>query len=85
MAEEFLISDEVKPMPEHGLNARKFLYYQLFRTSLPFDHFLEEDRFWKGYVTLKDFDVEDLMRENSPTMDTILHGILENGDFLLPE
>lgn len=85
MAEEFLISDDVKPMPEHGLNARKFLYYQLFRTSLPFDHFLEEDRFWKGYVTLKDFDVEDLMRENSPTMDTILHGILENGDFLLPE
>ncbi len=85
MAEEFLIADDVKPLPEHCLNARKFLYYQLFRTSLPFDHFLEEDRFWKGYVILKNFDVNDLKRENSPTMDTILHGILENGDFLLPE
>lgn len=85
MAEEFLIADDVKPLPEHCLNARNFLYYQLFRTSLPFDHFLEEDRFWKGYVILKDFDVNDLKRENSPTMDTILHGILENGDFLLPE
>ncbi len=85
LAEEFLQADEVTALPEHRLNARKFLYFQLFRTSLPFDHFLEEDRFWKGYVTLTDFDVKDLKRENSPTMDTILHGILENGDFLLPE
>ncbi len=85
MTEEFLNADEVKALPEHRLNARKFIYYQLFRTSLPFNQYLEEDHFWKGYVTLKDFGVRDLKRENSVTLDTILHGILENGDFLLPE
>lgn len=85
MTEEFLQVETVKALPEHRLNARKFLYYQLFRTSLPFDNFLAEDRFWKGYVTLKDFGVDELKRENSVTMNTILHGILENGDFLLPE
>jgi hypothetical protein len=75
----------VEALPEHRLNARKFLYYQLFRTSLPFEDFLEEDRFWKGYVTLKDLRVDNLRRNNSVTLDTILHGILEGGDFLLPE
>lgn len=85
MAEGFLKADEVKAPPEHRKNARSFLYYQLFRTSLPFDVFLTEDRFWNGYVALKPFDVEALNRKNSPTMDTILHGILEKGDFLLPE
>lgn len=85
MAEEFLQADSVAPLPEHRLNARKFLYYQLFRTSLPFDRFLDEDKFWKGYVTLKDFGVDDMRRGSSVTLDTILHGILENGDFLLPE
>jgi len=47
--------------------------------------FLTEDRFWKGYVTLKPFSIDALRRKNSPTLDTILHGILESGDFLLPE
>jgi hypothetical protein len=85
MTEGFLKDEQVKALPEHRLNARKFLYYQLFRTSLPFDEYLAEDIFWKGYVILKDFEIQNLTRKNSPTMDTILHGILENGDFLLPE
>ena len=85
MMEEFLKADKVEALPEHRLNARKFLYYQLFRTSLPFEQFLEDDRFWKGYVTLKNLIVDDLRREKSVTLDTILHGILEGGDFLLPE
>lgn len=85
MMEEFLKTEKVEALPEHRLNARKFLYYQLFRTSLPFEGFLDEDRFWKGYVTLKDLRVDDLRRERSATIDTILHGILEGGDFLLPE
>ncbi len=85
MMEEFLKVEKVEALPEHRLNARKFLYYQLFRTSLPFEGFLDEDRFWKGYVTLKDLRVDDLRRDRSATIDTILHGILEGGDFLLPE
>jgi hypothetical protein len=85
MAEDFLKADRVIAPPEHRKNARSFLYYQLFRTSLPFDRYLTEDKFWKGYVTLKSFSVDTLKRKNSPTLDTILHGILEDGDFLLPE
>ncbi|NMB53742.1 MAG: hypothetical protein GYA15_03495 [Leptolinea sp.] len=85
MVEDFLTASDVKAPPEHQRNARRFLYYQLFRSSLPFDAFLEEDRFWKGYVTLKPFDIDALRRQNSVTLDTILHGILEHGDFLLPE
>jgi hypothetical protein len=85
MVQEFLNVEKLQAPEEHQRNARKFLYYQLFRSSLPFDAFLEEDNFWKGYVTLKSFGIEALHRQNSATMDTILHGILENGDFLLPE
>lgn len=85
MAEDFLTSESVKAPAEHQRNARRFLYYQIFKSSLPFNAFLQDDPFWKGYVNLKPFTVEDLRRKNSPTMDTILHGILENGDFLLPE
>lgn len=85
MADDFLNADEVIAPPEHRRNARRFLYYQLFRTSLPFDMYLTEDPFWKGYVALKPFDIDALKRKNSLTMDTILHGILENGDFLLLE
>jgi hypothetical protein len=85
MMEDFLQADKVEALPEHRLNARIFLYFQLFRSSLPFDNFLDEDHFWKGYVTLKDFRVGDLRRKESVTIDTILHGILEGGDFLLPE
>ncbi len=84
-AEEFLTARSVKAPAEHQRNARRFLYYQIFRSSLPFDAFLVEDRFWKGYVNLRPFEIEALRRENSPTMDTILRGILEKGDFLLPE
>jgi hypothetical protein len=85
MADAFLKAEKVVAPPEHQKNARRFLYYQLFRTSLPFDEFLMEDRFWKGYVTLKPFELSALSRKNSPTMATSLHGILEKGDFLLPE
>lgn len=85
MVKEFLVDEKLRAPEEHQRHARRFLYYQLFRSSLPFDAFLEEDYFWKGYVTLRDFGIEALRRQNSATLDTILHGILENGDFLLPE
>ncbi len=59
-------------------NARRFLYKQLFMSSLPFADFLEPDRFWKGYVTLKKITPEALAAERSQTMqilrDALLHG-----------
>ena len=83
--EEFLSAGDVKPPAEHQRNARRFLYYQLFRTSLPFDRFLETDGVWPGFVRLKAFDCQDLLPENSPTLKVITDGLLEGKPFLLPE
>jgi len=82
--EEFLNIDEVPVLPKHRRNARRFLYFQLYRTSLPFDHFLEPDDIWPGFVRLKEFDWHDLLPENSSTTKVISEGLLSGGDFLLP-
>ena len=42
--------------PDFTRNARRFLYYQLYKTSLPFDDLLEEDGVWPGYVRFKELD-----------------------------
>jgi len=81
----FLTTDEVHAPDEHRENARRFLFYQLYRTSLPFDRFIEPDNIWPGYVKLKEFSLQDLLPENSTTMQVISEGLLEGKDFLLPE
>jgi hypothetical protein len=85
LAEELLSAQQVSAPPEHRQNARRFLYYQLFRSSLPFDAFLENEGLRRGYVKLKPFDWRDLLPSHSPTMKTILDGILRHGNFLLEE
>jgi hypothetical protein len=71
--------------PEFQQNARKFLYYQLFCASLPFDNVLEEDGVWRGFVRLKDIPWQSILPENSPTFRTIVSGILHEEPFVLPE
>ena len=83
--EDFLAAEEVNAPGTHRLNARRFLYYQLYRTSLPFDQFLEPDGIWPGFVRLKEFSWQDLLPENSSTMRVISDGLLKGKDFLLPE
>jgi hypothetical protein len=83
--EEFLTADQVTPQPEHPRNARRFLYYQLFRSSLPFGQFLEEDGIWPGFVHLKQLSWHDLTPEHWLTGQVILDGIEKNQEFLLPE
>jgi len=83
--EEFLNNDEVPVLPEHQRNARRFLYFQLYYTSLPFDRFLEPDDIWPGFVRLKDFDWQDLLPENSPTLRVISKGLLSGDEFLMPD
>jgi hypothetical protein len=81
--EDFLSTEKIE-LPEIFLeNTRKFLYTQLYRVSLPFDRFLEEDRVWKGYVQLKGFEWQDLLPENSETMKIITEGILKDSAFVL--
>jgi hypothetical protein len=83
-AEEFLAVDKVETPPAFQRNARRFLYYQLFRTSLSFERFLGPG-YHPSFTHFKDFAPSDLLPENSPAIHAILDGILEGGDFLLKE
>jgi hypothetical protein len=85
LAEEFLRMPHIEVPSEFQRNARRFLYYQLFRSSLPFDEYLKDDGIWPGYVTLKPFSWQSLLPENSPTFQTIMEGIREEKSFLLDE
>ncbi len=81
--DELLTSDSIIVPAEFQVNARRFLYYQLYVTSLPFDEFIEDDGVWKGYVRLKGFPVESLSPERSSIMRVISDGILRGGHFEL--
>jgi len=81
--EELIDAETISVPPHFQSNARRFLYYQLYRSSLPFNEFLQEDGIWPGFVRLKQFDLDRLTPQASPTIKTILAGILDNGDFLL--
>ena len=82
-AEAFLAAEAIAPLPEHRHNARRVLYHQLFRTSLPFDAYLEAQKL-PGFVTLKPgLDWQQLLPENSPTMQAILDGLLKNSNYIL--
>ena len=69
---------------EFKRNARRFLYYQLFRTSLPFGDFLEPS-VRTTQTRLKSFGLDQLSSENSKAMEAIFDGLLNSGDFLLKE
>jgi hypothetical protein len=79
---EFLAADAIDVPLEFKRNARRFLYYQLFRTSLPFGEFLEPS-VRTTQTRLKSFELEELVRSES--VKVILEGVLEDGDFLLGE
>lgn len=81
--EAFLAASMINLPPEFKRNARRFLYYQLYRSSLPFADFLQEDGIWPGFVKLKKIDPQSLTPSASPAIKAILKGTLENGDFLL--
>ena len=63
-------------------NARRFLYYQLFRTSLPFGRFLEPS-VRKTQARLRGFTAAELLY--APALQTILDGLVAGGDFMLPD
>ena len=79
---EFLAADAIDVPIEFKRNARRFLYYQLFRTSLPFGEFLEPS-VRTTQTRLKSFGLDELMR--SEAVKVILEGVLDGRDFLLKE
>lgn len=84
LCEEFLKAEDIEVPPEFMRNARRFLYYQFFRISLPMNAFLHEGE-KQGSVFLSDFDLQTLRVENSPTMKILYDGILHNQPFEIQE
>jgi hypothetical protein len=82
LLEDFLAADTIEIPAGFKRNARRFLYYQLFRTSLPFGDFLESG-VRATHARLKWFDPRVL--PGSGAIQTVTKGLLENQDFLLDE
>jgi hypothetical protein len=79
---EFLAADAIDVPLEFKRNARRFLYFQLFRTSLPFGNFLEPS-VRTTQARLKSFELDALME--SEAVKVILNGLLSGEEFLLGE
>ncbi|MBL8100374.1 MAG: hypothetical protein JNK81_14415 [Anaerolineales bacterium] len=79
---EFLLAEKIEVPAEFKRNARRFLYYQLFRTSLPFGDFLEPS-VRTTQTRLKSFGLEELLEAES--VKVILDGVVESKEFLLRE
>ncbi len=82
--EEMLKAQRIDVPAKFKRNARQFLYYQLYFSSLPFGEYLKTG-VRKSHALLQNFDLEKLSPENSPAIKAILDGVLDDGDFLLKE
>lgn len=80
--ERFLEEDVIQVPEEFVTNARRLLYFQLYRTSIPFGEFLVEHPS-PGYVQLKSFSWTKLLPGGSRTIDCVTHGILDDQEFIL--
>ena len=80
--ESFLIADEIQIPEVYYEYARKFLYYQLYRASLPFDEFLYEHP-TPGYVQLKNLSWKNLRPGESQVLDCVVSGINDMRDFIV--
>ncbi|MDX1436080.1 MAG: hypothetical protein R3335_04675 [Anaerolineales bacterium] len=83
-ARAFLAADSIEVPTEFSANARRFLYYQLYKVSLPFEDFLEAHAL-PGFVKLKRFEWQAMLPENSTSLRTIVEGITGGGPFVLDE
>jgi hypothetical protein len=84
MAEEFLAAETIEIPEEFPRNARRFLYYQNWRTPLPFSDYLQPHSL-KGYVRFRSFSVEQLKPDNSPSLKVVRDGIMRGQPFLMPD
>lgn len=81
-ARDFLAADPVEQPPEFTRQARRVLYFQLFKTALPFGDFLESHA-RMGYVNLRSFPSAALLLENSPALQAIYAGVVHGEPFLV--
>lgn len=83
--EAFLARPGAIELPlEFQRNARRFLYYQLEKASLPFGDFIEPHP-RPGYVKLRSFSWGKLIPQRTDTIQVLVDGILYGGKFLRGE
>jgi len=82
--EAFLAAEQIEVPEAFRRNARRFLYYQLYCSSLPMERYLQAGP-RMGFVELKPFGWQDLSPENSIPIRVLRDGILEGRPFLMPE
>jgi hypothetical protein len=83
-AGEFLAADTIEIPSEFQRNARRVLYWQLYRSAIPFSSFLSAHP-TPGYVQLKRFSWRDLRPEKSISMGVIVDGIKTGKPFIMPD
>jgi hypothetical protein len=82
--ETFLTAEHIDTPPEFLTQARRFLYYQLYQTALPFGDFLEEHHL-PGFVRLRNIGWKQLSPAQSPTMHILVEGITQGQPFLISD
>ena len=82
LTEQFLGAKKIDLPVEFQLNARRFLYYHLYKVSLPFDDFLASDA-RPGFVRLKEFSWQQLLPQQSQVLQIIYAGITEGKPFVM--
>jgi hypothetical protein len=82
--EKFLTGSDLVPPTEFRRNARRFLYYQLYRVSIPLNQYIEAAP-RMGFVQFKPFSWEQLQPGNSPSMRVLVDSIRAHQPFLFPE
>ena len=80
--EAWLAANRIDLPEATSLNARKFLYFQVFVASLPFNQYIRDEGD-PGFVGLSNFSWEDLKPAHSQTMQVISDGVLKGNPFLL--
>lgn len=80
--EQFLSAEKIEVPAEFYRNARRFIYYQLFRSSLPFGEYLDPHP-WPGFVRFRSFHWQKLTHQVSETMRVLVDGIVHGEPFLL--
>jgi len=78
--EEFLDAESIEVPAEFQRNGRRLLYYQLYKTSLPFGEFLEPS-VRTTQTKLKSFGLDKLLEADA--IKVILDGVLKKKDFFV--
>jgi hypothetical protein len=81
---EFLASEHIQIPDEFLWNARRLLYWQLYRTALPLNRYIQAHP-TPGYVQLKRFSWQDLLIGNSTSMRVLVEGVVDGKSFIIPD